>query len=72
MSHAIKQKVHLGRSEAVERLHGLADQISSGTLRLGEKELQVPDELRFEIKAEEDELDIGLVWKPAPVLAGAP
>jgi amphi-Trp domain-containing protein len=66
MSTASKEKIELGRMEAVQRLHTVAKQIEEGKILLGDKAFKIPERLHLEIKGENEELAIELKWK-APV-----
>ena len=57
-----KEKMKLARLEAVKRLHMLANELEAGTVHLGNKKYPVPDQVRFELKVEDDELEIDLKW----------
>lgn len=61
--HKEKEKVSIARIEAVHRLQTLAKQIETGTVRLGDSSYKVPDQVRLEVKADRDELEIELKWK---------
>ena len=63
MSTVSKEKLELGRMEAVQRLHTFAKQIEEGKVLLGEKAYKIPERIQFEIKGENEELEIGLKWK---------
>lgn len=58
-----KERIDLGRMEAVQRLHTVAKQIEDGKILLGDKTYKIPERLQFEIKGENEELDIELKWK---------
>jgi amphi-Trp domain-containing protein len=58
-----KEKIELGRMEAVQRLHTVAKQIEEGKLVLGDKSFKIPDRLHFAMKGENEELEIELKWK---------
>ena len=58
-----KKEINLERAEVARRIHNLAEEVSRGTIRMGEKSIQVPDQVRIEMKAEKDEFDIELKWR---------
>lgn len=58
-----KEKTSIARTEAVQRLQTLAKQIEGGMVRLGDASYKVPEQVRFEVKADREELDIELKWK---------
>lgn len=62
MGIASKEKLKVARTEAVERLRALAGQLEHGLVHLGDIELRVPEEVRLEIKADSDELEIDVKW----------
>jgi amphi-Trp domain-containing protein len=60
---ASKEKLELGRMEAVQRLHTVAKQMEEGKILLGDKTFKIPDRVQFEIKGENQELEIEMKWK---------
>jgi hypothetical protein len=66
MTTTSKEKLELGRMEAVQRLHTVAKQIEDGKILLGDKSFKIPDRIQFAMKGENEELEIELKWK-APV-----
>ena len=64
MGDSSKEKLNLGRGDAAQRLHDLAEQLSHGTIRLGNQQFQVADQVRLEVKADKDELEIEVKWRP--------
>ncbi len=66
-----KEKMKLARTEAVERLRALANDLERGSIMLGDQAFSVPDEVRLEVKAEQDELEVELKWKAAAIRAPA-
>ena len=62
-----KERLMLSRTEIAERLRGLAEQIESGTLHLGEVEGVVPDraeaELEYEVRDGRGELELEIEWR---------
>lgn len=63
MATTTKEKLELGRMEAVQRLHTVAKQIEDGKILLGDKAFKIPERIQFEIKGESEELGIELKWK---------
>jgi len=63
MAMASKEKLELGRMEAVQRLHTVARQLEEGKILLGDKTFKIPDRVQFEIKGENQELEIEMKWK---------
>lgn len=63
MATPTKENVSIARAEAVQRLQTLAKQIESGMFRLGETSYKVPEQVRLEVKADREELEIELKWR---------
>ncbi len=59
-----KEMVSMDRSEAVQRIRALADQIELGIVVLGDHAYEIPEEVELELEAESDEFEIELKWKP--------
>ena len=68
MGRASKEEMKVVRAEAAERLRALATHIEQGLILLGREEFKVPEEVRLEIKADTDELDVELKWRPSASL----
>lgn len=66
MGSARKEQSKVARAEAVQRLRALAGELERGKVVVGGKELEVPDHVRLEIKADRDELGIELEWGAPP------
>jgi amphi-Trp domain-containing protein len=62
MAAPTKEKKSIARSEAVQRLQSLTKQIETGTFNLGDKSYKVPEQVRLEVKADREELEIELKW----------
>ena len=65
MGSASKEKTKLSRVEAVERLRALASQIEEGAILFGGEAIEVPEQVRLELKADSGDFEIELKWKPA-------
>lgn len=66
MDTTTKERVELGRMEAVQRLQTFARQIEEGKVLLGDKAYKIPERVHLSIKGENEELEIGLKWKALP------
>jgi amphi-Trp domain-containing protein len=57
-----REKTSIARMEAVQRLQNLTKQIETGMFNLGDKSYKVPEQVRLEVKADREELEIELKW----------
>lgn len=57
-----KERVDVSRTEAVQRIRALLDQLGQGSVTVGDRTFQVPEQIHLEMKAEADELDFELTW----------
>lgn len=57
-----KERVDVSRTEAVQRIRALLDQLGQGSVTVGDRTFQVPEQIHLEMKAEADELDFELKW----------
>lgn len=58
-----KEKVMLPRTDIAARLRRIADAVEDGSMMAGQLHVQVPDQARFKLEVEPDELEIELKWR---------
>lgn len=57
-----KESVSVSRTEAVQRIRALLDQLDHGSVTVGDQTFAVPEHLQLKMKVETDELDLELKW----------
>ncbi len=59
------EKMKVARPSAAEQLRTLATQLENGLIVHGDKQYEVPADVRLEIKVHKEEVEVEVKWKHA-------